>query len=54
MDDGDADGGGIFFGAGVSYNIVECSRLRKSNARKLPSAPTETKISVDSGSQATS
>jgi hypothetical protein len=52
--DGDADGGGRFLGAGVSYRIVECSRLRRSNARKLPSAPTETKMSVDPGSQATS
>jgi hypothetical protein len=47
-------GGGALFGAGVSYSIVECSRLRKSNARRLPSAPTETKISVDPGSHATS
>jgi hypothetical protein len=52
--DGEAEGGGTFFGAGVSYKIVECSRLRRSKARKLPSAPTDTKISVDPGSQATS
>ena len=53
-DDGDALGGGTFFGAGVSYRIVECSRLRRSNARSEPSAPTETKMSVEPGSQATS
>ena len=53
-EDGDADGGGMFLGAGVSYRIVECSRLRRSKARRLPSAPTETNISVDPGSQATS
>ena len=52
--DGDAVGGGRFFGAGVSYRIVECSRLRRSNARSEPSAPTETKMSVDPGSHATS
>lgn len=52
--DGEADGGGTFFGAGVSYKIVECSKLRRSNARRLPSAPTETKMSVDAGSHATS
>lgn len=34
--------------------MVECSRLRKSKARKLPSAPTETKMSVEPGSHATS
>lgn len=39
---------------GVSYRIVECSRLRRSNARRLPSAPTETNESVDPGAQATS
>jgi len=44
----------MFLGAGVSYRIVECSRLRKSKARKLPSAPTETNMSVDPGNQATS
>jgi hypothetical protein len=48
-------GGGITdLGAGVSYKIVECSRLRRSKARKLPSAPTETKMSVDPGNHATS
>lgn len=47
-------GGDTFFGAGVSYKMVECSRLLRSNARKLPSAPTETKMSVDPGNQATS
>lgn len=52
--EGDAGGGGTFFGAGVSYRIVECSRLRRSNARRLPSAPTDTKMSVDPGSHATS
>ena len=41
-------------GAGVSYKIVECSRLRRSKARKLPSAPTETKMSVEPGNHATS
>jgi hypothetical protein len=50
----EAEGGGTFLGAGVSYKMVECSRLRRSNARKLPSAPTDTKISVDPGNQATS
>lgn len=54
VEDGDVGGGGTFLGAGVSYKIVECSRLRKSNALRLPSAPTDTKISVDPGSQATS
>ena len=34
--------------------MVECSRLRRSNARRLPSAPTETKMSVEPGSHATS
>ena len=34
--------------------MVECSRLRRSNARSEPSAPTETKMSVDPGSHATS
>lgn len=34
-----------------SYNIVECSSCRRSNARSEPSAPTETKMSEDSGSQ---
>jgi hypothetical protein len=34
-----------------SYNIVECSNCRRSNARNDPSAPTETKMSEDSGSQ---
>ena len=52
--EGVAVGGGTFLGAGVSYKMVECSRLRRSKARKLPSAPTDTKISVDPGSQATS
>ena len=52
--EGDADGGGAFFGAGVSYKMVECSSERKSNARNDPSAPTETNISVESGSHATS
>lgn len=48
------EAGGAFLGAGVSYRIVECSRLRKSKARRLPSAPTETNMSVEPGSQATS
>jgi hypothetical protein len=48
------EGGGPPLGAGVSYRMVECSRLRRSNARRLPSAPTDTKISVDPGSHATS
>lgn len=52
--EGGADGGGRFLGAGVSYRMVECSRLRRSNARRLPSAPTDTKMSVDPGNQATS
>lgn len=52
--DGFAEGGGTFLGAGVSYRMVECSRLRKSKARKLPSAPTDTKMSVEPGNQATS
>lgn len=52
--EGDAEGGGTFFGVGVSYRIVECSRLRRSKALRLPSAPTDTKMSVDPGSQATS
>ena len=39
---------------GVSYRIVECSRLRRSNARRDPSAPTETKESTDPGAHATS
>lgn len=52
--DGEEVGGGTFLGAGVSYRIVECSRLRRSKARRLPSAPTDTKISVDPGSHATS
>lgn len=51
---GEAVGGGTFLGAGVSYKIVECSKLRRSKARRLPSAPTETNISVDPGSHATS
>ena len=34
--------------------MVLCSRLRRSNARREPSAPTETNISVEPGSQATS
>lgn len=34
-----------------SYSIVECSRVRKSNARSEPSAPTDTKISAERGSQ---
>jgi hypothetical protein len=51
---GEDGGGGTFFGAGVSYKMVECSKLRRSKARKLPSAPTDTKMSVDPGSQATS
>jgi hypothetical protein len=54
VEDGDEDGGGTFLGAGVSYRIVECSRLRRSNARRLPSAPTDTNMSVEPGSQATS
>ena len=33
---------------------MECSRERRSKARKEPSAPTDTKMSVDPGSQATS
>jgi hypothetical protein len=45
---------GVDFGPGASYRIVECSRLRRSKARKLPSAPTEQNISVEPGSQATS
>jgi hypothetical protein len=53
-EDGEAVGGGTFLGAGVSYRIVECSKLRRSKARRLPSAPTETKISVDPGNHATS
>ena len=53
-EDGDVDGGGTFFGAGVSYRIVECSSERRSNARSEPSAPTDTKMSVDPGSHATS
>ena len=32
-----------------SYKIVECSRVRRSNARSEPSAPTETKISAERG-----
>jgi hypothetical protein len=43
-----------FFGAGVSYRMVECSSERRSKARSEPSAPTETKISLLPGSQATS
>jgi hypothetical protein len=39
---------------GVSYKIVECSRLRRSNARREPSAPTDTKESTEPGAQATS
>jgi hypothetical protein len=34
--------------------MVECSSERRSNARSDPSAPTDTKTSVDVGSQATS
>jgi len=45
---------GVDFRPGASYRIVECSKLRRSNARRLPSAPTEQNISVDPGSQATS
>jgi hypothetical protein len=52
-DDAEAAGAPLL-GAGVSYRIVECSRLRRSNARRLPSAPTDTNISVDPGSHATS
>lgn len=33
-----------------SYSIVECSRVRRSNALSEPSAPTETKISAERGS----
>jgi hypothetical protein len=43
-----------FFGAGVSYRIVECSSERRSKARREPSALTETKISVLPGCQSTS
>ena len=53
-EDGEDGGGGTPFGAGVSYRMVECSRLRRSNARRLPSAPTETNMSVEPGNQATS
>lgn len=42
------------FGLGASYRMVECSRLRRSKERRLPSAPTETKLSMDPGTQATS
>lgn len=51
---GEDDGGGAFFGVGVSYKMVECSNERRSKARKEPSAPTDTKISVEVGSHATS
>lgn len=34
-----------------SYRMVECSSWRRSKARREPSAPTETKMSEDSGSQ---
>lgn len=53
-EDGETDGMGPPFGAGVSYRMVECSSERRSKARREPSAPTETKMSVDPGSQATS
>jgi hypothetical protein len=33
-----------------SYKIVECSSVRRSNARSDPSAPTDTKISAERGS----
>lgn len=39
---------------GVSYKMVECSRERRSNARSDPSAPTETKASIEPGTHATS
>ena len=52
--EGEAEGGRGFLGAGVSYRIVEWSRARRSKARRLPSAPTETKISVEPGNHATS
>lgn len=32
-----------------SYRMVECSNVRRSNARNDPSAPTETKMSEDCG-----
>lgn len=38
----------------ASYRIVECSNERRSNNRKLPSAPTEVNTSVELGSHATS
>ncbi len=41
-------------GAGVSYRIIECSSERRSNARSERSAPTETKMSTEPGSHATS
>ncbi len=34
-----------------SYKMVECSRVRRSKARSEPSAPTETKMSEEFGSQ---
>ena len=45
---------GVDFGPGASYRMVECSKLRRSKARRLPSAPTEQNMSVEPGSQATS
>lgn len=53
-EDGEEDGAGAFLGAGVSYKMVECSSERRSKARNEPSAPTDTKMSVEPGSHATS
>ena len=46
--------GGALLGGGVSYRMVLCSSERRSKARKDPSAPTDTKMSVEPGNQATS
>lgn len=45
----DATGGG-----GDSKRIVEWSKLRKSNVRTLPSAPTDAKTSLEAEDQQTS
>jgi hypothetical protein len=37
--------------AADSYRIVLCSRVLRSKARSEPSAPTDTKISEESGNQ---
>ena len=53
-DDGGRPVGGWFFGGGVSWRMMLCSRLRRSNARSELSTPTDMKMTVEFGNHATS